>query len=161
MRTVSVLKGFHKRGVICVDFSGTYWSTLQVLMSHKTHTVGAHPCFHNMEHVWGLSQGYPGQYLVLVSLSKDVFERLTLTGSGICIFLGQQFHQNCWLNCLYSSEVSCIREKLLAITNLVQSNLCNMDTKGTEPSVRFTEVSVLKRQGMYDFWHFWDQTNCP
>lgn len=27
MRTVSVLKGFHKRGVICVDFSGTYWST--------------------------------------------------------------------------------------------------------------------------------------
>ena len=42
-----------------------------------------------------------------------------------------------------------------------QSNLFNTDTKGTEPSVRFTEVSVLQRQGMYDFWHFWDQTNCP
>ena len=23
MRTVSVLKGFHRRGIICVDFSGT------------------------------------------------------------------------------------------------------------------------------------------
>ena len=41
----------------------------------------------------------------------------------------------------------------------VQSNLFNTDTKGTEPSVRFTEVSVLQRQGMYDFWLFWDQTN--
>ena len=44
---------------------------------------------------------------------------------------------------------------------LVQSNLLNTDNKGTEPSVRFTEVSVLQRQGMYDFWLFWDQTNCP
>ena len=26
---------------------------------------------------------------------------------------------------------------------MVQSNLLNTDTKGTEPSVRFTEVSVL------------------
>jgi len=26
---------------------------------------------------------------------------------------------------------------------LIQSNLFNMDTKGTEPIVRFTEVSVL------------------
>ena len=41
----------------------------------------------------------------------------------------------------------------------VQTNLLNTDTKGTEPSVRFTEVSVLQRQGMYDFWLFWDQTN--
>ena len=45
MRTVSVLKGFHKRGVICVDFSGT--NGLPCTCSHKTHTVGAHACFHN------------------------------------------------------------------------------------------------------------------
>ena len=36
-----------------------------------------------------------------------------------------------------------------------------MDTKGTETSVHFTEVSLLQRQGMYDFWHFWDQANSP
>ena len=35
------------------------------------------------------------------------------------------------------------------------------DTKGTQLSVRFTEVSVLQRQEMYDFWLFWDQMNCP
>ena len=39
----------------------------------------------------------------------------------------------------------------------IQSNLFNTETKGTEPSVRFTEVS----EGKYGFWHFWDQTNCP
>ena len=29
------------------------------------------------------------------------------------------------------------------LANVIQSNLSNRDTKGTEPSVRFTEVSVL------------------
>ena len=48
-----------------------------------------------------------------------------------------------------------------SINNYVQSNLFNTDTKGTEPSVHFTEVSVFWREGMYDFWLFWDQTNCP
>ena len=43
----------------------------------------------------------------------------------------------------------------------VQSNLFNTDTKGTEPSVCFTEVSILIEVGMYDLWHFKDQTNCP
>ena len=29
------------------------------------------------------------------------------------------------------------------LAHVIQSNLFNTDTKGTEPSVRFTEVSVL------------------
>ena len=40
------------------------------------------------------------------------------------------------------------------LETIYTSNLFNMDTKGTEPSVRFTEVSILQRLGMYDFRHF-------
>ena len=35
------------------------------------------------------------------------------------------------------------RKKQLKLKIVVQLNLFNTDTKGTEPSVRFTEVSVL------------------
>ena len=31
----------------------------------------------------------------------------------------------------------------MLFTNIVESNVFNTDTKGTEPSVRFTEMSVL------------------
>ena len=31
----------------------------------------------------------------------------------------------------------------MLFTNIVESKVFNTDTKGTEPSVRFTEVSVL------------------
>ena len=35
MRTVAVLKGFHKRGIICVDFSGTFKMSLDVVSMLK------------------------------------------------------------------------------------------------------------------------------
>ena len=33
MSTVSVLKGFHTRGIICVDFSGTHWSCTEYFLT--------------------------------------------------------------------------------------------------------------------------------
>ena len=48
------------------------------------------------------------------------------------------------------SDIRClmnfVKDKILItmlFTNIVESNVFNTDTKGTEQSVRFTEVSVL------------------
>ena len=61
---------------------------------------------------------------------------------------------------LVDNKVQCSTPEFSRKFMEVQSNFFHTDTKGTEPIVHFTEVSVLQRQGMYDFGHFWDQTNC-
>ena len=121
-------------------------------------------------------QNRPGQISVSEVRSNNLRTGLDFCGMVLRLFFNERSLQ----------KLSKVIQRFLRFLSSLQSNRFNTDTKGTEPSVRFTEVSVLQRQGMYDFWHsgtkrtvrnrevsilqrqgmqhlwyFWDQTNCP
>ena len=76
-------------------------------------------------------------YDILGSLSSDVFERRTSTGSGLFALLSRNFDQ------IFGQIVS-IRVKKLSNTNMVASRLIKREKGSLPVDVRRSKTSLLK-----------------
>ena len=64
-----------------------------------------------------------------------------------------------WLWDIQVSDQIAVGQCMLKMNVILKSNLFNTESKGTEPIVRFTEVSVnyRGRECIFFFLHFWEQ----
>ena len=76
-------------------------------------------------------------YVLLGSLSNDVFERRTSTGSGLFSFFEGGFAQ-------IFSQIACITVKKLRNTNFISSRHVKRENTSLPVDVRHSKTSLLK-----------------